>query len=79
MKYVKAGNDSQSHRNQERIHTENETPATIFLKIPHVDFQAGQKHDVQQTCCTRQNNTTIPKNQVKAVRPDNRTRYNQSQ
>ena len=79
IQHVKPDKRSQGHRHQKRVHPEGQTLPFILFKIPQINLQPRQEHDIQKPGCSRKNNTTIPQHQVKTIRPDNCPGNNQSQ
>ena len=79
MQQVKCCPKANTHRDSKGVQAKNQTFTAVFPKFIEINLQACQKHDIQQPCSTRQNDATVPLQQIDAVRPNDGPGYDQSQ
>ncbi len=69
---VEAGQNTERHGNQKRVGTEKQTSGAVAPEIAQVYLEACEKHDVEQTGRTGEDDAAVALHQVDAVGADDR-------
>ena len=66
-KQIHARKRAQKHRNGKRVESEHNPLGRVATKRVEVDFEAGQKHDIQNTDLAKQVETCIVGQHVQTI------------